>query len=86
MSVYKEILNFEEELRAKYKQEFAEEIGLTCELFDIFFEANDVYLEQWHLKPERRVTVELINRTFNDLHAGLKLILEVVSRRGLLPS
>lgn len=83
MSVYKEILNFEEELRAKYRQEFIEENDLTCELFDIFFEAYDFNLEQWHLKPERRATVELISRIFNDLHAGLKLILEGMPAQGI---
>ena len=82
MSVYKGILNFEEELRAKYKQEFAEEIALACELFDILFEANDINLEQWQFKPECEATVELINRTFNGLHAGLKLILEGMPVQG----
>jgi len=82
MSVYEGILNFEEELRVKYKKEFAEEIALARELFDIFFEANDINLEQWHLKPERRVALELINRTFNSLHAGLKLILEGMPVQG----
>ena len=83
MSAYGGILNFEEELRDKYKQEFVEENELACELFDIFFEANDINLEQWHSKPERRATMELINRTFNDLHAGLKLILEGMSAQGI---
>ena len=53
---YTEILNFEEELRAKYKQKFLEESELACELFNIFFEANDIHLEQWQSKPERRET------------------------------
>jgi len=75
MSLYEEILNFEEELRAKYKQEFIEENELACELFDIFLEARDINLKKWHLKPERRATMELIDRTFDDLHAGFKLIL-----------
>jgi hypothetical protein len=83
MSVYEEILNFEEKLRAKYKQEFVEEIALACELFDIFFEANDINLQQWRLRPERRATVELISRTFNDLHAGLKLISEGMPAQGI---
>jgi len=83
MSMYKEILNFEEKLRAKYRQEFKEENDLACELFDIFFEAYDFNLEQWHLKPERRATIELINRIFNDLHAGLKLILEGMPAQGI---
>lgn len=83
MSVYEGILNFEEELRAKYKQEFAEEIALACELFDIFFEANDIYLKQWQERLEHRVTLELINRTFNSLHAGLKLILEGMPSQGI---
>ena len=82
MSVYEGILNSEEELRAEYRKEFAEEIALAHELFDIFFEANDINLEQWHLEPERRVTLELINRTFNSLHAGLKLILEGMPVQG----
>jgi len=82
MSVYEEILSFEEKLRAKYRQEFSGEIALACELFDIFFEANDVYLKQWQERPERRVTLELINRTFNSLHAGLKLILEGMPVQG----
>lgn len=84
MSVYEGILNFEEGLRAKYKQEFAEEITLAHELFDIFFEANHIKLEQWHEIPERRVTSELINRTFNSLHAGLKLILEGMPSQGMV--
>lgn len=75
MSVYEEILNFEEELRAKYKQEFVEENNLASELFNIFLEARDINLEKWHLKSERRTTMELIGRTFDDLHAGFKLIL-----------
>ncbi len=83
MSVYEEILNFEQELRAKYKQEFVEESELACELFNIFFEANDIHLEQWQSKPERRETLELINRIFNDLHAVLKLILGGMSVQGV---
>ena len=83
MSVYEGILNFEEELRIKYKKEFAEEIALARELFDIFFEANDINLKQWHLKQERRVALDLINRTFNSLHAGLKLILEGMPSQGI---
>jgi len=82
MSVYEGIINFEEELRAKYKQEFAEEVILARELFDIFFEANDIYLKQWQERPERRVTLELVNRAFNSLHAGLKLILEGMPVQG----
>jgi hypothetical protein len=83
MSVYEEILNSEKKLRAKYKKEFSEEITLARELFDIFFEANDTYFKEWHLIPERRATVELISRTFYDLHAGLKLTLEGMPAQGM---
>jgi len=83
MSVYEGILNSEEKLRVKYRQEFAEEITLASELFDIFFEANDINLEKWHLIPERRATAELISRTFYDLHAGLKLTLEGLPVQGM---
>lgn len=86
MSIYEEILNFEEKLRAKYKQEFVEENDLASELFDIFLESRDINLGKWHLGPERRATMELIDRTFDDLHGGFKLILSgmPVQGRGLL--
>ncbi len=83
MKRYEKILNFEKKLRAEYKNEFVEESALANELFDIFLEANDLILQHWHLQPERRVTMELINRIFNDLHAGLKLALEGMSVQGV---
>ena len=83
MSMYKDILNFEDALSAKYKQVFVEECELACELFDVFDEANRIHLERWELEPERRATGELINRTFNDLHASLKLILEGLPAQAL---
>lgn len=79
---YTEILNLEEKLRSKYKQEFVEENDLACTLFNIYLEARDINLEKWHLKAERRTTMELIDRTFDDLHAGFKLILEGMPVQG----
>jgi hypothetical protein len=80
MDQYQRIQEFEEKLEADNRQEFVDEQRLASELFNLYLEAGEITSQQWALKPERRATFELINRTFNDLHAGWKLIME-----GLLP-
>jgi len=83
MNRYKRIQDFEERLKSEYKMEFADEQGVAAELFDLYIEATEITSQQWQLKPERRATSALINRTFNDLHAGWKLIMEGMLGQGM---
>ena len=83
MNRYKRIQDFEERLKSEYQMEFADEQGLAAELFDLYIEATEITNQQWQLKPERGATSALINRTFNDLHAGWKLIMEGMLGQGM---
>lgn len=83
MSSYEGIRDFEERLKSKYQNEFADEQALAGELFDLYLEAVEITSKKWNLKPEHRATFELMSRMFYDLHAGWKLIMEGISGQGM---
>jgi hypothetical protein len=83
MNHSKKMRDFGEKLKDEYQLEFADEQRLADELFNLYIEAAEITNQQWQLEPERRETLELINRTFNDLYAGWKLIMEGMLGQGM---
>lgn len=83
MNRSKEIRDSGEKLKGEYQQEFADEQRLADEFFNLYIEALEIINPQWDLKPERRESLELINRAFNDLYAGWKLIMEGMLVQGM---
>ena len=75
-SDYKRILAFEEELKSKNIKEFARAHAIAEELFNLYLEAQSINAQKWALQPEKIGAQGLINRIFNDLHSGFKLLME----------
>ncbi len=82
MSLYEPILKFEEKLRVENQAEFAEELRVASELFDLLLQAFQMLIPQEPQNDEHDPTYEVITRTFNDLHAGWKLIMEGMPNQG----
>lgn len=83
MSKYKAMLEFEERLRDEYRQEFTNEHKIAEELFNLYIEATEITNQAWQLKTDKTATLGLINRIFNDLHSGFKLLMEGLLVQGM---
>lgn len=83
MSKYKAMLEFEERLRDEYRQEFTNEHKIAEELFNLYIEATEITSQAWQLKTDKTATLGLINRIFNDLHCGFKLLMEGLLVQGM---
>lgn len=83
MNNYKGIIEFEERLKEKNVGEFAREYGIAEELFNLFIEGMEINKENWHLQPEKKATMGLVNRIFNDLHCSFKLLMEGLFVQGM---
>ena len=83
MSNYKDMLDFEERLRGEYRETFANEHKIAEELFNLYIEAVEITTQEWQPKTNKRETLGLINRIFNDLHSGFKLLMEGLLLQGM---